>query len=35
MISSDITDQLTTLDNLTLFVNSVTENFDKCKQCCD
>ena len=28
MISSDITDQLTTLDNLTLFVNSVTENFD-------
>lgn len=28
MISSDITDQLTTLDNLTLFINSVTENFD-------
>lgn len=28
MISSEITDQLTTLDNLTLFVNSVTENFD-------
>lgn len=28
MISSDITDQLMTLDNLTLFVNSVTENFD-------
>ncbi|XCP85417.1 GldG family protein [Roseburia hominis] len=28
MINSEITDQLTTLDNLTLFVNSVTENFD-------
>ena len=28
MIDSSITDQLTTLDNLTLFVNSVTENFD-------
>lgn len=28
MIDSGITDQLTTLDNLTLFVNSVTENFD-------
>ena len=28
LISSDITDQLTTLDNLTLFVNSVMNNFD-------
>lgn len=28
MISADITDQLTNLDNLTLFINSVTENFD-------
>lgn len=28
LIDSNITDQLTTLDNLTLFVNSVTENFD-------
>lgn len=28
MISADITDQLTTLDNLTLFVNTITENFD-------
>ena len=28
LISADITDQLTTLDNLTLFVNSVMNNFD-------
>lgn len=28
IIDPNITDQLTTLDNLTLFVNSVTENFD-------
>lgn len=28
MINAEITDQLTTLDNLTLFVNSVTENFE-------
>lgn len=28
IISSDITDQLTTLDNLTLFINTVTDNFE-------
>lgn len=28
MISADVTDQLTTLDNLTLFINTITENFD-------